>query len=47
MINFLTGNVSEIEGNNVVVDLAIALSVFAAIIHLPIKEQAVLRLKTE
>ena len=27
--------------------LAIALSVFAAIIHLPIKEQAVLRLKTE
>jgi len=27
--------------------LAIALSIFAAIIHLPIKEQAVLRLKTE
>ena len=27
--------------------LAIALSVFAAIIHLPIKEEAVLRLKTE
>ncbi|REK45965.1 MAG: MFS transporter, partial [Proteobacteria bacterium] len=27
--------------------LAIALSVFAAIIHLPIKEQAVLRLRTE
>ena len=27
--------------------LAIALSVFAAIIHLPIQEQAVLRLKTE
>ena len=27
--------------------LAIALSVFAAIIHLPIKEQPVLRLKTE
>ena len=27
--------------------LAIALSVFAAIIHLPIKEEPVLRLKTE
>jgi len=27
--------------------LAIVLSVFAAIIHLPIKEQAVVRLKTE
>jgi len=45
---FLGGLFYDLYGSyNYAWYLAIALSVFAAIIHLPIKEQAVLRLKTE